>query len=44
VTQVPLSGKHLFRDGFPLTRLTLIETQGLPSGVVVNTYRRSDAS
>ncbi|MDQ3875242.1 MAG: dihydrofolate reductase family protein [Actinomycetota bacterium] len=38
------TGKKLFPDGFPLTRLTLIETQGLPSGVVVNTYRRSDGS
>jgi dihydrofolate reductase len=38
------TGKKLFPDGFPLTRLTLIEIQGLPSGVVVNTYRRSDAS
>jgi dihydrofolate reductase len=38
------TGKKLFPDGFPLTRLNLIETQGLPSGVVVNTYGRSDAS
>lgn len=37
------TGKKLFSDGFPLARLTLIETRGLPSGVVVNTYRRSDA-
>jgi dihydrofolate reductase len=37
------TGKKLFSDGFPLARLTLIETLGLPSGVVINTYRRSDA-
>lgn len=37
------TGKKLFSDGFPLARLTLIETRGLPSGVVINTYRRSDA-
>jgi dihydrofolate reductase len=37
------TGKKLFSDGFPLARLTLIETRGLPSGVVINTYQRSDA-
>jgi dihydrofolate reductase len=37
------TGKKLFSDGFPLARLTLIETRGLPSGVVINTYGRSDA-
>lgn len=37
------TGKKLFSDGFPLARLTLAETRGLPSGLVVNTYRRSDA-
>lgn len=37
------TGKKLFSDGFPLARLTLVETRGLPSGVVINTYRRSDA-
>lgn len=37
------TGKKLFSDGFALSRLTLIETRGLPSGVVVNSYRRSDA-
>jgi dihydrofolate reductase len=35
------NGKKLFSDGFPLARLTLIETRALPSGVVVSTYRRS---
>ena len=38
------TGKKLFSDGFPLSRLALVETRALPSGgVVVNTYRRSDA-
>jgi dihydrofolate reductase len=37
------TGKKLFSDGFPLARLTLIETRGLPSGIVINTYQRSDA-
>jgi dihydrofolate reductase len=37
------TGKKLFSDGFPPGRLTLVETRGLPSGVVVNTYRRADA-
>jgi dihydrofolate reductase len=37
------TGKKLFSDGFALTRLTLAETRALPSGVLVNTYRRSDA-
>jgi len=36
------TGKKLFSDGFALTRLTLVDTRSLPSGVVVNTYRRSD--
>ena len=35
------TGKKLFPDGFALTRLTLVETRALQSGVVVNTYRRS---
>jgi dihydrofolate reductase len=35
------NGKKLFSDGFPLARLTLIETRALPSGVVLSTYRRS---
>ncbi len=37
------TGKKLFSDGFALARLTLVETRALPSGVLVNTYRRSDA-
>jgi hypothetical protein len=36
------TGKKLFSDGFALTRLTLVDTRSLPSGVVVNTYRRSN--
>jgi dihydrofolate reductase len=35
------TGKKLFADGFPLARLTLVETRALSSGVVINTYRRS---
>ncbi|MCU1573038.1 MAG: hypothetical protein JWO93_1120 [Micrococcaceae bacterium] len=35
------SGKKLFPDGFPLTRLTLAENQALPSGILINTYRPS---
>ena len=37
------TGKKLFSDGFTLSRLTLAETRALQSGVVINTYRRSDA-
>jgi len=37
------TGKKLFSDGFALTRLTLVDSRALPSGVLVNTYRRSDA-
>jgi dihydrofolate reductase len=37
------TGKKLFSDGFALTRLTMVETRSLQSGVLVNTYRRSDA-
>ncbi len=37
------TGKRLFPDGFALTRLALAETRALPSGVVVNTYRRTEA-
>ncbi len=37
------TGKRLFPDGFPPARLALAETRALPSGVVVNTYRRSEA-
>jgi dihydrofolate reductase len=37
------TGKKLFSDRFALTKLTLVETRALASGVLVNTYRRSDA-
>jgi dihydrofolate reductase len=37
------TGKKLFSDGFALARLTLVETRALRSGVLVNTYGRSDA-
>ena len=37
------TGKKLFSDGFPVSRLALVETRALASGVVVNTYRRFDA-
>ncbi|MGH7475778.1 MAG: dihydrofolate reductase family protein [Longimicrobiales bacterium] len=37
------TGKKLFSDGFALARLTLVETRALRSGVLVNTYRGSDA-
>ena len=36
------TGKKLFSDGFTLTRLALVDTRALPSGVLVNTYRPSD--
>lgn len=36
-------GKRLFPDGFPHTRLTLVETRPLPSGVLITVYRRADA-
>jgi dihydrofolate reductase len=37
------TGKKLFPDGFPDTRLALISSYALPSGVVVCSYRRADA-
>jgi dihydrofolate reductase len=37
------TGKKLFSDGFALSRFTLAESRALRSGVLVNTYRRSDA-
>jgi dihydrofolate reductase len=37
------AGKKPFSDGFPLSRLALVETRALPGGVVVTTYRRADA-
>lgn len=36
------TGKKLFSDGFAAARLTLVETRALRSGVLVNTYRRSE--
>lgn len=36
------TGKKLFSNGFVLSRFTLAETRALQSGVVINTYRRSD--
>jgi dihydrofolate reductase len=36
------TGKKLFSDGFPLTRLALTESRALSSGVVVNIYRPAD--
>jgi dihydrofolate reductase len=38
------SGKKLFPDGFPLTRLALVESQALSSGTLVNIYRRANAA
>jgi dihydrofolate reductase len=37
------TGKQLFSSGFALTKLSLAETRALPSGVLVNTYRRAKA-
>jgi dihydrofolate reductase len=37
------TGKKLFGDGFPLSRLSLAESRALPSGILINIYRRSDA-
>ena len=37
------TGKKLFSDGFALSRLTLAGTRALRSGVLINTYRRSNA-
>jgi len=37
------TGKRLFSDGFPVSRFSLAESRVLPSGLVVNTYRRADA-
>jgi dihydrofolate reductase len=37
------AGKKLFSDAFPRTRLTLVETRALPSGILITTYRRSGA-
>jgi len=35
------TGKKLFPDGFPYARLDLADSRRLPSGVLVNTYRRA---
>ena len=35
------TGKKLFPDGFPLTRLDLASSQALDSGGIVNIYRRA---
>jgi len=37
------TGKKLFSDGFPLTRLALTDSRALSSGVVINVYRPSNA-
>jgi dihydrofolate reductase len=36
------NGKRLFTEGFPLSRLRLVDTRALQSGVLVNTYRPSE--
>ncbi|SDS75563.1 dihydrofolate reductase family protein [Microterricola viridarii] len=38
------TGKRLFSEGFPLTQLTLTESRALPTGILVNTYRRRAAA
>ncbi|WP_348787685.1 dihydrofolate reductase family protein [Leifsonia sp. NPDC080035] len=38
------TGKKLFGDGFPVSRLTLIESHTVPAGIVISTYRRTEAS
>lgn len=35
------TGKRLFGDGFPVSRLALADSRALPSGVLVNIYRRA---
>lgn len=35
------TGKKLFGDGFPLSRLVLVSSQAHPSGVTVSIYRRA---
>ena len=37
------TGKRLFADGFPLSKLALVDTLALASGVLVNTYRRAES-
>jgi len=36
------SGKKLFGDGFPFTKLALVESYQHPAGVVVSTHRREE--
>ena len=38
------TGKKLFSDGFVRSKFTLAESRTLQSGVVVNTYRRSNST
>ena len=38
------TGKRLFSDGFPVTRLALVESRALPSGLLVSTYRPAAAT
>jgi dihydrofolate reductase len=35
------TGKRLFSDGFPTSRLSLVESRTAASGIVVSTYRRA---
>ncbi|UFS59815.1 dihydrofolate reductase family protein [Subtercola endophyticus] len=35
------TGKKLFADGFPMSKLALTSTRQLPTGVQMNIYRRS---
>jgi dihydrofolate reductase len=37
------TGKRLFSEGFPVTRLALVESRAMDSGVLANIYRRADA-
>ena len=37
------TGKKLFGDGFPFSRFSLAESRALPSGILINIYRRSEA-
>jgi dihydrofolate reductase len=36
------TGKRLFSDGFPVTRLALVDSHAMDSGVLVNVYRRAE--
>lgn len=35
------AGKKLFGDGFPYSRMSLVESRSTPAGVLVNVYRRA---